>query len=483
MAFVARNNIGIMKTRLDLRLTQKLIMTPQLQQAIKLLQLSRLELTQMVSQELLENPLLDEVTDLEEAVEEKKTEEDEATPDTTEVELSSQWEEYIGDIQRENKETEYPSGGGDEPSSYEQTLTRPQSLSEHLLWQLKLSVATPEEVEIGEIIIGNIDEDGYLRMTVEELATSAEAKSEEVERALKLVQSFDPMGVGARDLKECLSIQLEQLGLKGSLADVIVSSHLKEIEARRFQDIVKSLGVSLEEILAVVRIIQGLEPKPGRPFLSDEAQIIIPDIFVTKSDDDYIVVLNDDGLPKLRISPYYQKLLLDKTQTPDATRSYLEGRFRSAIWLVRSIEQRNRTICKVAQSIVKFQREFLEKGVDNLKPLVLRQVADDISMHESTISRVTTNKYMHTPQGIFELKYFFNSSLSRSGEFGGEVSSVSVREIIRQMVSGEDPKNPLKDQEIVERLKNQHIEIARRTVAKYRVELKIPQASRRRYLS
>jgi len=476
-----------MKTRLDLRLTQKLIMTPQLQQAIKLLQLSRLELTQIVSQELLENPLLDELTDLEETVEEKKSEEDERTEETAtdaaETELSSQWEEYIGDIQRENKETEYPSAAGDEPPSYEQTLTRPPSLSEHLLWQLRLSVATPRAVEIGKSIIGNIDEDGYLRISVEELATLTEAKKDEVERALTLVQSFDPLGVGARDLRECLLIQLEQLGLKGSLAEAIVANHLKEIETRRFQDIVKALGVSLEEVLAVVKIIQALEPKPGRPFLTDEAQIIIPDIFVVKSDDGYVVVLNDDGLPKLRISPYYQKLLLEKKQVPDATRNYLEGRFRSAIWLVRSIEQRNRTICKVAQSIVKFQREFLEKGVDYLKPLVLRQVADDISMHESTISRVTTNKYMHTPQGIFELKYFFNSSLSRSGEFGGEVSSVTVREIIRQMVSQEDPKNPLKDQEIVQRLKNQHIEIARRTVAKYRVELKIPQASRRRYVS
>jgi RNA polymerase sigma-54 factor len=202
-----------------------------------------------------------------------------------------------------------------------------------------------------------------------------------------------------------------------------------------------------------------------------------------KSDDDYAVVLNDDGMPKLRISAYYQKLLSEKSQTPDPIRNYLADRFRSAVWLVRSIEQRNRTICKVAQSIVKFQREFFEKGVDCLKPLVLRQVADDISMHESTISRVTTNKYMHTPQGIFELKFFFNSSISRDGEFGGEVSSVTVRELIRQMVSQEDPKNPLKDQEIVERLKGRHIEIARRTVAKYRSELKIPQASRRRYAS
>lgn len=471
-----------MKTSLDLKLTQKLVMTPQLQQAIKLLQLSRLELSQTVSQELLENPLLEEsVTDLEEPVDEKKTQDEEELPDSSEAELSSQWEEYIGDIQRENRETEYPSAVGDELPSYEQTLTRPQSLSEHLLWQLSLSVATPQEVEIGKLMIGNIDEEGYLRVSVEELAASAEAKIEDVERALKLVQGFDPMGVGARHLRECLLIQLDQLGLKGSMAEVIVSNHLQDIETRRFQGIAKTLGVSLDEVLAVVKIIQGLEPKPGRPFFSDVAQMIMPDIFVVKTDDNYTVALNDDGLPKLRISAYYQKLLSEKSRTPDTIRTYLADRFRSAVWLVRSIEQRNRTICKVAESIVKFQQEFFEKGVDYLKPLVLRQVADDISMHESTISRVTTNKYMHTPRGIFDLKYFFNSSISRGGEFGGGVSSVSVRELIRQMVSQEDPKNPLKDQEIVERLKSQHIEIARRTVAKYRAELKIPQAGHRRY--
>lgn len=473
-----------MKTRLDLKLTQKLVMTPQLQQAIKLLQLSRLELLQTVSLELLENPLLEEsAPDLEESVDEKKAQEDEEAPDSKENELSSQWEEYIGDIQREDKSGEYSSAAGDDAPSYEQILTRPQSLSEHLHWQLRLSVATPHEVEIGKLIIGNIDDEGYLRVSVEELAASAEAKIEEVERALKLIQGFDPMGVGARDLCECLLIQLEQLGLKNSIAEVMVSNHLKDIEVRRFQAIAKSLGVSLDEVLAVVKIIQGLEPKPGRPFFTDEAQTIIPDVSVVKSDDDYTVVLNDDGLPKLRISAYYQKLLSEKSNTPDTIRNYLADRFRSAVWLVRSIEQRNRTICKVAQSIVKFQRGFFEKGVDYLKPLVLRQVADDISMHESTISRVTTNKYMHTPRGIFELKYFFNSSITRGSEFGGEVSSVSVREIIRQMVLQEDQKNPLKDQDIVERLKSQHIEIARRTVAKYRSELKIPQAGRRRYAS
>lgn len=473
-----------MKTRLDLKLTQKLVMTPQLQQAIKLLQLSRLELSQTISQEMIENPLLEETAaDAEETVDEKKLQDEEELPDAKETELSSQWEEYIGDIQRENKETEYPSSASDEPPSYEQTLTRVQSLSEHLLWQLMLSVTTPRQVEIGKVIIGNIDDDGYLRVSVGDLAGLADTNIAEVEQTLKLIQSFDPMGVGARDLRECLLIQLDQLGLNGSMAEVIVSNHLQDIETRRFPSIAKSLCVSLEEVLAVVKVIQGLEPKPGRPFFTDEAQTIIPDIYVLKSDDDYTVVLNDDGLPKLRISSYYQKLISEKSQAPHAIRSYLEDRFRSALWLVRSIEQRNRTICRVAESIVKFQREFFEKGVDYLKPLVLRQVADDISMHESTISRVTTNKYMHTPQGIFELKYFFNSSISRSGEFGGEMSSVAVREMIRQMVSLEDPKTPLKDQEIVERLRNQHIEIARRTVAKYRSELKIPQAGRRRYVS
>lgn len=481
-----------MKSRLDLRLTQKLVMTPQLQQAIKLLQLSRLELSQVISQELIENPLLEEAaTDLEETeapggeedLDDRPRTDDEAIPEPGGIELSSQWEDYISDVQRENKEVEYTSPDGDDTPSIDQTLTRPPSLWEHLLWQLRLSVVTPRITEMAKIIIGNIDDDGYLRSSLEEIALFAKATIPEVESALKLIQGFDPGGVGARDLRECLLIQLEQLGLKGSLAELVVSNHLKDIETRRFQKIAGAVGVSFEEVLGIVKIIQGLEPKPGRPFFANEAQIIIPDIYVLKSDGGYRVVLNDDGLPKLRISPYYRRLLAEKTQTSDATRSYLESRFRSAVWLVRSIEQRNRTICKAAQSIVKIQRDFFEKGVAYLKPLVLRQVADDISMHESTISRVTTGKYMHTPQGIFEMRYFFNSGISRGVEFGGELSSVTAREMIRQMIAREDPSNPLKDQEIVARFKNQHIEIARRTIAKYRSELKIPQASRRRYTS
>lgn len=480
-----------MKTRLDLRLVQKLVMTPQLQQAIKLLQLSRLELSQTVSQELLENPMLEEGSaaeseDLEapgldgKPADEKANNED--TPgDREETDLSAQWEEYISDIQREDRNREYSAPSGEEPPSSEQTLSRPPSLSEHLLWQLRLSSVTPREAEIGQIIIGNIDEDGYLRYSLEEVVAASSAQPEEVEKVLRIIQGFDPMGVGGRDLRECLLIQIRQLDLADSVVETVVTNHLKDIETRRFPVIARAVDISLDEVMKVVKVIQGLEPKPGRPFYLDEAQTIIPDIYVVKSEGDYIVVLNDDGLPKLRISSYYRKLISEKGGVGDATRHYLEDRLRSAVWLVRSIEQRNRTICKVSQSIVKFQRDFMSKGVAHLKPLVLRQVAEEIEMHESTISRVTTNKYMHTPQGIFELKYFFHSGISRGEEFGGEMSSESVREIIRKMIIEEDSIHPLKDQEIVERLNSQHIQLARRTVAKYRSELRIPQANRRKY--
>ena len=481
-----------MKPRLDLRLSQKLIMTPQLQQAIKLLQLSRMELSQMISLELTENPMLEETaaeTD-EPAVEadavgdppETNEVEETSALDREKIELSSQWEEYISDVQRENRDGDEPLFNEEAPS-FEQTLTRPTSLSEHLLWQLGHALTDPQDLEIGRAVIGNIDDDGYLRSPPEEIAASVNADVSNVERVLRLIQSFDPIGVGARDLRECLLIQLEQLGLRNPLAETVVDQHLKDIEARRFEKIARALDVSIEDVIALVKVIQGLEPKPGRPFFSEVTQVILPDIYVIKTDDDYVVVLNDDGLPKLRINPYYRKLLAEKTPASDPIRQYLDERFRSAVWLVRSIEQRNRTISRVAQSILNFQREFFDKGVGFLRPLVLRQVAEDINMHESTISRVTTSKYMHTPQGIFELKYFFNSSITRGDEFGGELSSVSVRELIRKMISEEDAGKPLKDQEIVARLKERHIEIARRTVAKYRTELKIPQAGRRRYIS
>src|SRR5579863_81181 len=484
-----------MKARLDLRLTQKLVMTPQLQQAIKLLQLSRLELNQVINQEILENPILedslgeatDEETGASEGEIEKKEERDEhaETADSGEPVslegdgLDLKWEEYYFDDDRES------SGGSssstqEERPSYDQTLSKPISLVDHLLWQLGLSAITEKEREIGTAIIGNIDDNGYLCSTLEEIGETVGSTALQAEKVLRIIQGFDPSGVGARNLGECLLIQIRQLGLGGSLVEGIITSHLEDLEKKRYPQIAKTDNVGVDDVLRAAKVIEHLEPKPGRPFASSDNLYIIPDVFVVKSEGKYVVLLNDDGLPKLRISSFYRSLLRSKDKVSDHTRTYLEDKFRSALWLVRSIEQRNRTISLVANSIVKFQQDFMEKGISFLKPLILKQVADDISMHESTVSRVTTNKYMYTPQGILELKFFFNSSLPRMGNDQESLSSIVVREKIRKLVSDEDPRRPFRDQEIVEKLKAEGIEIARRTVTKYRSWLKIPPASRRK---
>jgi len=481
-----------MKPKLDLRLSQKLIMTPQLQQAIKLLQLSRLELTQMISQELLENPLLEEFSQEQDESEESRLEDfekdekeintsDEREQDNEFEELKSRWEEYLEEERGDIKNSNMVQNTTEDLPSYEQTLTKPATLAEHLIWQLRLSKTTAEDYAAGSVVIGNIDDDGYLTESVEDIAKSLEVPTENIQSALKLIQTFDPAGVGARDLKECLLIQIKELGIKRPFVEYIISNHIEDIENKKYQKISRSLKVSLEEVLEAVKIIEGLEPKPGRPFFPDETQIIIPDVYIVKSEGQYQIILNEDGLPKLRISPFYRKLLTSKTDTNSPTKAYLDQHLKSAIWFIKSIEQRNRTIYKVAQSIVKLQYDFFEHGITYLKPLVLRQVAEDISMHESTISRVTTNKYMHTPHGIFEFKFFFSSSVSFcSDEDRGELSSITVREMIRQIVEQEGPLHPLRDQEIVDQLTIKNIRIARRTVAKYRTELKIPSAGRRK---
>jgi RNA polymerase sigma-54 factor len=482
-----------MKARLDLRLHQKLIMTPQLQQAIKLLQLSRLEINQMITQELLENPLLEDVAvetsdeevpltaerDTEIAEGEEVGEFKESTQELGD--LGFKWDEYLDEDSLDgSKEQSYSHSSSDELPSYEQTLTKSASLVDHLLWQLSLSSVTVEEKRIATTIIGNIDDDGYLRSSMEELGVIVGCGADEVEKILKHIQTFDPPGVGARDLKECLLIQISQFGLKTSLISSVVEHHLGDLEKKKYASIARSLGATVEEVFQAAKVIEHLEPKPGRPFTSTENLYIIPDVFVVKLEGNYVVVLNDDGLPRLRINPYYKRLLRNKEPGSDLTKAYVEDKLRSALWLIRSIEQRNRTICRVSESIVKFQKEFFDRGIHYLKPLVLKQVAEDINMHESTISRVTTNKYMYTPQGIFELKFFFNSSVPRTGGEGESLSSITVREMIRKMVEEENPKKPLTDQEIVESLKTKNIEIARRTVAKYRAWLNIPSASKRK---
>ena len=481
-----------MKPRLDLRLSQKLIMTPQLQQAIKLLQLSRLELSQTISQEIMENPLLEESLEEESAQQEEGIKEDplrdsleKTEPDQDSREEASdfdlKWEDYIDEYD-DRRDVEYGSVAPDDSASFDQVLAKSTSLVDHLLWQLGLMSLTPAEKGIGEAIIGNLDENGYLSGSLDEIAAATGAEPGLAEKVLRVVQGFDPPGVAARNLKECLLIQAGQLDLRNSIVEGMINHHLEDLERKRYAVIAKALNVPLEEVLHGARIIEGLEPKPGRPFSTAVNQNVIPDVLVVKNTKDFTVILNDDSFPKLRISSYYKKLLREKGKDHEATKTYLDEKLRSALWLVRSIEQRNRTILRVAESIVKFQKEFFDKGVAFLKPLVLRQVAEDISMHESTISRVTTNKYMYSPQGIFEFKYFFNSSIQRTDGEGESLSSVTVKDMIRKLVMEEDAKNPLKDQDIVNILKKRQIEVARRTVAKYRTILNIPPATRRKNL-
>ncbi len=499
-----------MKLRLDLRLSQKLIMTPQLQQAIKLLQLSRLELQQSLTQHLLENPLLDEVQaeveEAEAAAAEGKTEdpattaiqdnaEEAGTPEergSPEEFSASGWEEYFGSDRRAG-DSEYPSSSQDEFPSYEQTVAKATSLEEHLLWQLSLSGLSEREKAVGRLLIGNLDDDGYLRITLAEVVNGSEFAEAAAESVLKDIQTFDPTGVGARDLPECLLLQLGHLGknpmgslgarpgaLKGAVVEGIILHHLKDLEKKQYAKIAKALNVTVEEVFEATKLIGDLEPKPGRPFTNTQNYVIVPDVFVVKNEGEWVVLLNDDGLPRMRISPYYKQLITAGDGGTAETKSYLDEKLRAAQWVIRSIDQRNKTIVKVVTSIVKFQEQFFEQGIEHLKPLVLKQVAEDIGMHESTISRVTANKYMYCPQGMLELKFFFNAGLQRADQPSDMMSSVSVREMIRKMIAEEDTQRPLKDEEIAARLKLQQVLIARRTVAKYRAEDNIPSASQRK---
>jgi RNA polymerase sigma-54 factor len=469
-----------LETKLALKTTQRLVMTAMLQQAIKLLPLSRLELIQKVSQEMLENPFLEDAVAQEEGEGDASGDEfsqEETIEEELPKELDIDWEVYLQDS---SSDPSFPVDTDKEVPSLEATLRNETSLTEHLLWQLSLAVYSELDKQIGAYLIGNIDDDGYLQCQVEEVATALEVGHERVEAVLRMVQSFDPAGIGARDLQECLLIQLQHLGMYDSLAGTIVQHYLPQIDERYFRKIAKDLEVSLEEVVAAVKLIRELDPKPGSRYNPQRVEYIVPDVVVVKMGDDYQVMLNDDGVPKLRINTLYQNILRRGDGMQSDTKEYLEEKFRSAIWLMKSIEQRRQTLLKVAKSLCKFQRDFLDKGLPYLKPLVLKDVAEDIGMHESTVSRVTTNKYIHTPQGVFELKFFFHSGLD-SVE-GDAMSSVSVKEIIKKAVTAEEARNPLTDQQLVKLLEDKGIRIARRTVAKYRQELRIPPASRRKRL-
>ncbi len=473
-----------LELRQQLKLTQQLIMTPQLQMAIKLLQLSRLELMETITQELQENPALEEIQ--ESFTDGPPGEETEPQPDegdamrevSIEEKLMSDtdWSNYIDEYNTPGKviyETERKESPGFEPF-----LARKDSLQDHLLWQLLMARPSEAEERIGSLIAGNLNRDGYLDIDLEGLCRQAEATTDEVEDVLFLMQSFDPIGVCARDLRECLMIQARGLGLKNTIVTEIIENHLANLENRNYKAIARALKVSLEEVRSAVQIIQGLEPRPGREFSDEEPQYITPDIYVHKLGDEFIIVVNDDGMPKLRVNSYYKNAIRRGEQITGDAKEYVQEKMRSAAWLIRSIHQRQKTIYRVMESILKFQREFFDKGIRYLKPMVLRDVAEDIGMHESTISRVTTNKYSHTPQGIFELKYFFNSSIQRV--HGEAVASASVMDRIKKIIDGEDTKHPFSDEKIAQILEQENIDIARRTVAKYREIMRILPSNKRK---
>jgi RNA polymerase sigma-54 factor len=367
----------------------------------------------------------------------------------------------------------------EETPGFETFMASKTSLSEHLSWQWRFVALDLEDFQRGETIIGNLNDDGYLVATIEEIALTAEVTPEKVADTLTRIQELDPAGIAARDLSECLQLQLERLGLGDSLASIICRQHLKLLEKKDLQGLCKVLQCEKDIVTAAIDSLRSLDPRPGRAYALNDPICVTPDVYITKIGDEYIISLNEDGLPKLRFNKAYRRMLNDKT-APEETRKYLNEKLKGAAFLIRSIHQRQKTIFRVTDSIFKFQRDFLEKGVEYLKPLVLRDVAEDLGFHESTISRVTTNKYVDTPRGVFELKYFFDSPISRFQ--GDSLSSESVKNRIKQIINGEDPKKPLSDQRIVEILQGSNIDIARRTVAKYREILGLGSSAERRQM-
>jgi len=475
-----------LELRQQLKLTQQLIMTPQLQMAIKLLQLSRLELMETIRTELEENPALEEVPESVSAenLGEQTDSSPEEVPAEKEVTIEEKlqqdidWSDYLDEYNTPGR-VHFEAEDRDTPR-FESFIARKESLNDHLLWQFIMTKPNKEEERIASLIIGNLNKDGYLHVSTEEIAETSGSSLENIEKVLSLMQTFDPIGVCARDLSECLLIQANYLGLQDTIVTEIITNHLSNLEKKNYKLICKTLKKSMDEIVSAVNVITSLEPKPGREFSDETPQYINPDIYVYKLENDFVIMLNDDGMPKLRVNSFYKNSITRGKKISGDAEDYIQDKMRSAAWLIKSIHQRQKTIYRVMESILRFQREFFEQGISRLKPMVLRDVAQDIGMHESTISRVTTNKYAFTPQGIFELKYFFNSSIRRS--HGGSIASASVQDKIKQIIMGEDPKKPYSDDKIAQILKKDEIHIARRTVAKYREMLKVLPSNKRKQI-
>ena len=476
-----------MEMKLILKQEMRLVPTPMLQQAIKLLQLSRMELAQEIRQEMVENPLLEEL--FEEELDEKEEEENPVDPsldsigqtqeeppsekESDPLKYEQDWENYIQDNLSQGSSADNYT----ERPSIEATYKREPSLADHLFWQLNLSVDSDLDKFIGSAIIGNIQNDGYCVAELEEIAEISQASEEEVLRVLRIIKTFEPNGVGAQTLQDCLLIQAKALPERLPLVETLIENYLERLNERYYQKIASELKIKVEEIIEGVKVIKTLDPKPGLQFSSEGFDYVIPDLVVVKGEAGYDVLLSDDGLPNIQISPYYRHLL--KNTSEPKTKEYLKKKYQSAEFLIKSIDKRRQTIYKVGNSIVKLQIEFLDHGVSHLKPMVLKDVARDIEMHESTVSRITTNKYIDTPQGIFELKFFFHSGI-KSFIGNNDMSSIRVKKMIQEIVKSENPQKPLTDDEMVVALGKRNAKIARRTVTKYRKELSILPASKRK---
>jgi len=469
-----------MKQSLSQRLTTQLIMTPRLQQALKLLQVPTLELQQILKQELMQNPLLEEVDEALDVEDSHDAETDSGEP-TEEPESEADGEEDIDwtEFMQEGLDRTYVPAQEQQTEFYEKVPVTRTSLAEHLTRQLRLMELPPSDIALGEFLIGSLDDRGYLATAVPDVADSTGHDAAEIERVLKIIQGLEPAGVGARDLRECLLLQLAARRQDSTLAWRIVDEHFDRLVNNKKAEIARALRVSPEDVQNATDALSQLSPKPGLEITTDEERYVVPDLIVERVGEDYVVLLNDRNVPRLRITQAYEKVLREaKKPGRDTTRDYIQSKLNSARWLIQTIEQRRRTMIKVMNCIIQEQREFFDKGIQFLRPLTLQQVARQIDMHESTVSRVTTNKYVQTPRGVFELKFFFSSGITTQD--GEDVSSKTAREAIRQFIEEEEKRDPLSDQKIAEMLQERGMNIARRTVAKYREQLSILPARFRR---
>ena len=471
-----------MKLGYDLTIeqTQKLVMTPELIQAIKLLQFNIQELESYVQDQILTNPVLEQETEHEG---DQPLHEGGADAETAPVQRESQdWEEYIRGSYEEGRDGQWDrqwiERQDDNADFYERYVSSDLTLPEHLMFQLQMIAQSETEERIGRFIIESLDENGYLTVTIEEIAETLHIEKDQAEDVLYLIQGMDPAGVGARDLRECLLIQLETLGLLTDEFRELVSEHLEDLADNRLSVIARKVGVSTEEIQQMVDVIRTLEPKPGRQFTSgEETKYIIPDVIVEKTEDGFSVTVNNNNTPQLKVSSYYRKLL-HQAKDDDQLSNYLSERVNSALWLIRSIDQRKQTIYNVSEAIVRHQRDFFERGSKYMKTLTLRDIAEDVGIHESTVSRSINGKYLQCSYGIFELRHFFSAGVKAGS--GEGVSSNSVKEFIKEIIDNEDPRKPFSDQAIVEKLAAEGFEISRRTVAKYRDCMEIPSSTKRK---